>query len=157
MAKDLGQNINIEAKTKRLASSNGGETLDITSKARQKIHFIGTRPFQKGSFELEMSEIERWKQLSDVISSTDFLKLEDVNPSLLLDNLEQLGEIWCEILFMQQSRKNIKKTNHSTSQQVRNEPIKCVPYRCVWISLGCLTSQVFPRLVHPLVHYEGHL
>ena len=35
-----------------------------------------------------MSEIERWKQLFDVISSTKFLKLEDVNPSLSLDNLE---------------------------------------------------------------------
>ena len=69
-----------------MASSNGGEKLDTINKARLKTRFTDTRLYLDESSEQEMSRIVLWKQLSDAISSTGSLKLEDVNLSLLLDN-----------------------------------------------------------------------
>ena len=101
-----------------MASSNGGEKLDTINKARLRTHFIDIKQYLDESSEQEMSRIVLWKQLSDAISSTGSLKLEDVKPSLLLDNLEYQdrsvvgfyscnkavgGVIRVQILFMQQS------------------------------------------------------
>ena len=75
-------------KLRRVGSSNGGEKLDIINKARLKTRFIDTKPYWEEIFGQGVKVIAKQRQLSDVISSIDLLKLEDVKPSLLLNNLE---------------------------------------------------------------------
>ena len=71
--------------SRMMAYSYGGEKLVIINRARLKAHSIGTRLFWGGSFEQAVKGISKWKQLSDVISSTDSSKMDDINQSLLLD------------------------------------------------------------------------
>ena len=76
-----------------MASSNGGEKLDITSKARLKTHFIGTKQYWGESFGQGVKGIVKWKRLSDAvvgsppwtIASTDSSNMDDANQSLLLE------------------------------------------------------------------------